>query len=78
LLDNPLLNPLLAACRWPGLLGGGWGSEVCSRLKFLGANGDVAQKPATPFSRQKSATNGCEAVKSGKGKAFFPLLFPHV
>jgi hypothetical protein len=31
--------------------------------KLLGANGDVAQKPATPFSRQKSATNGCEAVQ---------------
>jgi ribosome modulation factor len=29
------------------------GSEVCSRLKFLGANGDVAQKPATPLASAK-------------------------
>jgi hypothetical protein len=63
-----LLNPLLAACR--GLVFLVVGSEVCPRLKFLGANGDVAQKPATPFSRQKSATNGCEAVKkAAKSKA---------
>jgi hypothetical protein len=37
---------------------------VCSRLKFLGANGDVAKsrRPLLPpFSRQKSATNGHEA-----------------
>ncbi len=51
LLLNPLLQPLTL------------GSEVCSRLKFLGANGDVAQKPATPFRRQKRAPMGARLSK---------------
>jgi hypothetical protein len=55
-------NPLLAAVAGLVFLVV-VGSGVCWRLEFLCANGDVAQKPATPFSRQKSATNGRKVAK---------------
>jgi hypothetical protein len=71
---NPLLNSTPSSSR-PCLLWAGVGvKRGCSRLKFLRANGDVAQKPATPFCRQKGATNGCEAGSRAKKQGLpYPL-----
>ena len=69
--SSPCSLLLLARSSW-------WwvGSEVRSRLKFLGANGDVAKSQRPPlWRRQKSATNGCEAG-SGAKKQGQPLACP--
>ena len=56
------------------------GSEVCSRLKFLGANGDVVKSRRPPFGVGKKARPmGARLAQARKSKANplpAPLLQP--
>ena len=68
---RPTPCSLLAA----GLVGG-WvvvGSEVCARDSRIWVQMGCGAKAGYPFSRQKRATNGCEAgQKAAKSKAYPP------